>query len=245
MIIFGKTDTGVVRSNNQDSFRTVTKDEFSLCVVCDGMGGAAGGSTASNTACDAFVEKVFALLDEKGQNSEYTDILIESVKYANHKVYTLAKADKELSGMGTTLCAILTDGKKVYAVSVGDSRIYMFDRGEVLQISHDHSYVQVLVDSGAITKEESRTHPNKNIITRAIGTNEDVECDSYLMDFDADGFLLCTDGLTNYVSETDLKNYFGKYSSDIQNFADTLINHANSAGGSDNITVLLLISGKN
>ncbi len=245
MIIFGKTDTGVVRSNNQDSFRTVTKDGFSLCVVCDGMGGAAGGSTASNTACDAFVEKVFELIEENTKNTEYIDILIEAVKFANSKVYSLAKSDRELFGMGTTLCAILTDGKKVYAVSVGDSRIYMFKGGEAVQISHDHSYVQVLIDCGAITKEESRTHPNKNIITRAIGTNEEVECDSYFVNFDADGFLLCTDGLTNYVTETDLKEFFNTHSGDASHLADTLINHANNAGGSDNITVLLLISDKN
>ena len=245
MIIFGKTDTGVVRDNNQDSFRTVTKNGLSLCVVCDGMGGAAGGSTASNTACDAFVEKAFELIEENTENTEYADILTRAVKYANHKVYSLAKSDKELSGMGTTLCAILADGKKIYAVSVGDSRIYMFDGGEVFQISHDHSYVQVLVDSGAITKEEGRTHPNKNIITRAIGTNEDVECDSYLMNFDADGFLLCSDGLTNYVTENLLKEFFYTHSGDPSLLADSLINYANNAGGSDNITVLLLISDKN
>lgn len=245
MITFGKTDTGVVRSNNQDSFRIVTKDSFSLCVVCDGMGGAAGGSTASNTACDAFVEKVFELIDKNTQQAEYTDILVSAVNYANQTVYNLAKSDKELSGMGTTLCAILTDGKKLYAVSVGDSRIYMFSGGEVIQITHDHSYVQGLIDCGAITKEEGRTHPNKNIITRAIGTNKEVECDSYMMSFDADGFLLCTDGLTNYAAENDLKNYFDTHSKDPQALADALINHANSAGGSDNITVLLLISDKN
>ena len=110
--------------------------------------------------------------------------------------------------MGTTLCALLTDGEKTWGVSVGDSRIYMLKNNSLIQMSHDHSYVQILVDSGAITKEESRTHPQKNIITRAVGTNSEVECDSYVTDAGADGYLICSDGLTNYVTDDEIKKVF-------------------------------------
>jgi protein phosphatase len=240
--IYGQTDKGIVRDNNQDSFRTVSKDGLYLCVVCDGMGGAAGGSTASSTACDAFIENVFEKIEAKTDVNDYSDILEAAVSYANDTVYNLAKANKELSGMGTTICAILTDGKRAWAVSVGDSRIYMFKDGEIYQISHDHSNVQLLIDAGAITKEESKTHPQKNIITKAVGTSDSVECDSYLLDGMGDGFLICSDGLTNYVSDDELKELFGELSQSPETLACTLIDKANSAGGGDNITVLVIVS---
>lgn len=244
MKIFGKTDVGVVRDNNQDTFRIVTENGLSLCIVCDGMGGAAGGSTASNTACDAFVKKVFDSMAEKTSDSNLSDILINAVKYANNCVYTLAKEKKELSGMGTTLCAVVTDGKKMWAVSVGDSRIYMYEQNEIHQISHDHSYVQALIDCGAITKEEGRFHPQKNIITRAVGTSSDVDCDSYTLEQMPDGILICSDGLTNYVNEDELKEVFGQCADNTELIAATLIDKANAAGGGDNITVLVMLSNK-
>ena len=242
MRIFGKTDTGVVRDNNQDSFRSFNINGLSLCVVCDGMGGAAGGSTASNTACDAFSDKVFEGIAENNDINDYTDILVNAVNHANSTVFSLAEKNKELSGMGTTLCAVLTDGNKLWAVSVGDSRIYMYEKNELIQISHDHSYVQALIDCGAITKEESRFHPQKNIITRAVGTSLAVDCDSYVLSSVPEGILICSDGLTNYVTEAELKETFGQYSNNTELFADTLINKANAAGGGDNITVVIMMS---
>lgn len=242
MRIYGITDVGIIRDNNQDNFRIVSDNGLSLCVVCDGMGGAAGGFTASNTACDAFVSKVFDGIHCASSPDDYSEIMVEALKHANNTVFTLARTNKELSGMGTTLCAVLTDGSRAWTVSVGDSRIYMFKDGEAIQISHDHSYVQVLIDCGAITKEESRTHPRKNIITRAVGTNENVECDSMTLDPLPDGFLICSDGLSNYVTENDLKSVFSEHSQDEKLLADTLINMANAAGGSDNITAIVIIS---
>ncbi len=240
--IYGQTDTGKVRDNNQDSFRIVDIGKLTLGVVCDGMGGAAGGSTASNTACDEFVNKVRELITYSDKESTYEAALKTAVDFANSKVYAMANSNKELEGMGTTLCAVLTDGKKLWAVSVGDSRIYMFKGDETYQISHDHSYVQTLVDSGAITKEESRNHPNKNIITRAVGTQSTVECDSFVMDFTADGVLLCSDGLSNYATDSELNEMFRQYSCKEDELCISLIEHANNGGGSDNITALILIA---
>lgn len=244
MKIYGQTDKGMVRDNNQDSFRIVSKDELGLhlCIVCDGMGGAAGGSTASSTACDAFTEIVFEKIEKDTHIDDYIKILTDAVAYANEKVYSLAKANKELSGMGTTLCAILTDGKKAWAVSVGDSRIYLFNGSEAHQISHDHSYVQILIDCGAITKEESRSHPQKNIITRAVGTSDSVECDFYTLNDIGNGFIICSDGLTNYVSDEELKETFTKLSCNPEILTGALIDKANTAGGGDNITVLAIVS---
>ena len=240
MKIYGKTDTGVVRDNNQDSFKIITKYNLSLCIVCDGMGGAAGGSTASNTACEAFAEYVFERIPEGPES--FSEILEAAVSYANHKVYTLSKERRDLAGMGTTLCAILTDNKKIWGVSVGDSRIYMLKSNQLIQISHDHSYVQVLVDSGAITKEEGRTHPKKNIITRAVGTSSSVECDSYVTETLADAYLICSDGLTGFVTDEEIRSVFGEYPENPEKIADTLVDMANTAGGGDNITVLIMIS---
>lgn len=240
MKLYGKTDVGKIRQTNQDSFQIVHIDDLWLGVVCDGMGGAAGGSTASATACRKFVYETALRLNEcGGDKTRYEEILCAALDAANAEVYGLSLADESLSGMGTTLCAALTDGKRLWALSVGDSRIYLFRDGEIMQLSHDHSYVQALVDSGTITPAESRVHPQKNIITRAVGTQESVECDSFVMDFHMDGLLLCSDGLTNYVSDDELNRRFWQNTT-LEQLADVYIDAANHAGGGDNITVLLL-----
>lgn len=243
MRIFGQTDTGKVRDNNQDSFRIANlSDKLRLAVVCDGMGGAAGGSTASNTACDEFVKTVHDFLQKNPDEDDFVMALTSGVEAANDKVYTMSRNAKDLEGMGTTLCAVLTDGHRLWAVSVGDSRIYMFKNDKVFQISHDHSYVQILIDSGAITKEESLTHPNKNIITQAVGTQSAIEYDTYVMDFDMSGLLLCSDGLSNYVHEDELNEIFRLYCQKEEELTGELIKCANNAGGADNITALIIIA---
>ncbi len=238
MKMFGKSDIGKVRGTNQDSFRIVKINKMYLCVVCDGMGGAAGGSTASDAACEEFVSSMALKINESG-SGEYEKMLIESIDEANRKVYEMSQEDKELSGMGTTLCAILTDGKKVWASSVGDSRIYAFSKGGIFQISHDHSYVQALIDSGTITVDESKNHPNKNIITRAVGTQPTIECDTFVLDFDAQGYLICSDGLTNYISDNELNEIFLQ-NNDAQDIVNEYIERANAAGGGDNVTVIVI-----
>lgn len=244
MRIYGKTHIGMVRENNQDSFKIKNNGELFLCVVCDGMGGAAGGSVASSTACEVFTDKFFSLVNENPTTDNYCTLLEEAVSHANTELFNLAQKDKNLQGMGTTLCSVATDGKKVNAISIGDSRIYMINDGELIQISHDHSYVQALVDCGAITKDESVSHPQKNIITRAVGTSMVTECDCFNLDFTADGFLICSDGLTNYVPDEILKKIIGENFDDIEKLTDTLIKQANDNGGGDNITVLVILKDK-
>ena len=244
MKIYGQTDVGRVRNNNQDRFAIEHTENLEIGVVCDGMGGAAGGSTASSIACETFLQSVKDKIDSGVTPEEYESVLIRAVEDANEKVYSVSKSDKELEGMGTTLCAFLTDGKTLWAVSIGDSRIYMFSDGEIHQISHDHSYIQVLIDSGAITKEEIRNHPNKNIITKAVGTQKDVECDSFVMPYSMDGLLLCSDGLTNYVTDSELNELFGQYSKEAEKLVKFYIDKANEGGGGDNITALVCVNDK-
>ncbi|MBP5245154.1 MAG: Stp1/IreP family PP2C-type Ser/Thr phosphatase [Clostridia bacterium] len=240
MKIVGKSDIGKVRVTNQDSFKIVKINKLYLCVVCDGMGGVAGGSTASNAASEEFVCSMALKINKAGQSgSDYEKMLIESVDAANKKVYEMSGENAELSGMGTTLCALLTDGKKVWASSVGDSRIYAFAKGGIYQVSHDHSYVQALIDNGTITADESKTHPNKNIITRAVGTQPTVECDTFVFDFDASGYLICSDGLTNYISDGELNEIFLQ-NNEAEEVADEYIRRANEKGGGDNITVIVI-----
>ncbi len=241
---FGITDVGCVRLSNQDCFRTErmtdpeSQKEYLLLVVCDGMGGANGGETASLLACDTFVE----CIAENSSRPDKSALLTEAVHKANTAVFSAANANKELIGMGTTLCAALIDTAdgSIYAVSVGDSRIYLYARHALVQLSHDHSYVQALVDSGAITKDESRVHPNKNIITRAVGTRSSVECDSFLLKLDdIDGLLLCSDGLTGFVSDEDCCECFEE-NRDAEKIAVRLAEKAKMGGGGDNITAVVL-----
>lgn len=244
MTYFGLTDVGCVRQNNQDYFRIDTFGSYTLFTVCDGMGGAAGGSTASKTACDTFVHSVEqALCDTNAiSNQRLLHALSTALSDANCAVFSLASAEKSLAGMGTTLCAVLvseTERKRLCAVSVGDSRIYLFKNGTIAQLSHDHSYVQALIDNGTITADESKNHPNKNIITRAVGTADSVEGDCFLLDFDADGVLLCSDGLTNFVSDSELNARFMQYTN-AEEAVNTLIEDAKKAGGGDNITAILV-----
>ena len=233
----GKTDVGLKRNNNQDCFGICEiNDDAVLMVVCDGMGGAAGGSEASTLACDVFTEHVrenFAASDCKSK------LLLEAQMKANEAVCEKAEKVSGLDGMGTTIVAALYDGKKYTCLWVGDSRIYALTKGAIKQISHDHSFVQALVDSGNITSEEAKTHPNRNIITKAIGTMKDVEGDvCEFPDSELDGILLCSDGLCGYVEEEricDICNNEG----DACKCVEKLVLAANAAGGSDNITVIV------
>ncbi|MGI6197430.1 MAG: Stp1/IreP family PP2C-type Ser/Thr phosphatase [Eubacteriales bacterium] len=243
MNYFGSTDIGCVRQNNQDYFRIDPFGTHTLFTVCDGMGGAAGGAAASKLACDVFAHAVEKTLSESEKISDQTLLhaLSAALSEANQAVFSLANAEKTLAGMGTTLCAVLvsgTDSSRLCAVSVGDSRIYLFKDEKITQLSHDHSYVQALVDNGTITPDESKNHPNKNIITRAVGTTDAVEGDCFLLDFDADGFLLCSDGLTGFVSDDELNARFRQYTN-AEETVKALIDDAKRAGGGDNITAVL------
>ena len=199
---FGNTDIGLKRETNEDSFYTGYIDEKRLlCVVCDGMGGANGGSDASGTAVEIFTDYV----RNNAAGADIAEVLDKAVKSANDGILKKAAEHPELFGMGTTLVAALFDGDKIYFASIGDSRIYVYADKALYQLSHDHSYVQSLVDSGQITAEQAKSHPNRNIITKALGTADDAKADLFVLDAQPiGGVLLCSDGLCGYADESDI-----------------------------------------
>ncbi len=236
---FGMTDIGLKRSTNQDGFYAgyIDKDTLVIC-VCDGMGGVAGGKEASRIALSSFSDSLRT--QSQKHNKDMSQMLVHSIIKANNDVFCTAKGNKELSGMGTTLvCAVLRDDK-VYFASIGDSRIYVYSKGTFAQLSHDHSYVQTLVDSGQITKEQAKVHPNRNIITKALGTNESVQPDIFVMPTEAvQKILLCSDGLCGYVEHEKIRELVCSDMSS-EDCVINCISHALDAGGPDNITAAVL-----
>ena len=236
---YGITDVGLKRSNNQDCFEICeTSDGLVLMVVCDGMGGAAGGSEASTLAVDTFISYAKEHLD-KVEKEEYLDVLQSALHDANKLVCEKAKNSKELEGMGTTLVCALYDGESYYCIWVGDSRIYALDNSGICQISHDHSFVQNLLDSGRITKEEAKQHPNRNIITKAVGIDDGILGDVCTLHAEnIRGVLLCSDGLCGYVPEEVIAETLNA-KENIEECCAELVKLANDSGGFDNITVAL------
>ena len=234
---YGITDVGLKRSNNQDCFEICeTLGGLVLMVVCDGMGGAAGGSEASTLAMTTFISYAKEHLD-KVAKEEYLDVLQSALYDANKFVCEKAKNSKELEGMGTTLVCAAYDGESYYCIWVGDSRIYALDDGGICQISHDHSFVQNLIDSGRITKDEAKQHPNRNIITKAVGIDKEISGD--VCRFSAEnvkGVLLCSDGLCGYVPEDVIEETLNA-KENIEECCAELVKLANESGGLDNITV--------
>ncbi len=237
----GCTDIGTARKNNQDTFRINETDSCCYAVVCDGMGGANGGSTASALAADVFARTLHSKLKKKKiplTSGDLRRIMINALEEANRAVFELASSDAELEGMGTTLVAFLDikDGKTA-VINIGDSRIYALKDGKLSQISKDHSFVQYLIDSGAITREEAKNHPNRNIILRAVGISEEAEGDIFFVD-GYDLLLMCTDGLTNILTEDEIIALLCD-ETDMDSKCRNLVSLANSKGAGDNITVVI------
>lgn len=252
---YGITDVGSRRTENQDCFGIYTVTESTtLCVVCDGMGGHAGGATASGTARDVFVKSVCETLNGNTNGSEgeahfslpfFRHALERGASTANSAVRAAAGNEESLAGMGTTLVALLIcEGVGGYFVNVGDSRMYDVTRDSIKQLTRDHSYVQHLVDLGQMSAEEARVSPVRNVITRAVGIDDAVRPDLKSVDISlpADGkrwFLLCTDGLSGCVGD-DIIHTVITDDGTLKEKAEGLVELANAAGGPDNITALLV-----
>ncbi len=260
MILNGKTDVGLKRATNQDTFaaQPVCPGVY-LGLVCDGMGGTNGGNIASVLARDTFCSQIqtfFRQLRLAGKQpqrvgaGDYSALLAHSVVKANRAVFERAQQDAELRGMGTTLVAALVVGNHVHVVNVGDSRLYLMSGGELSQVTRDHSLVQHLLDTGKITQEEAKNYPNKNMITRAVGIEKRIEADILSVDLtgcDEAVLLLCSDGLSGFVSDegihTLLQAHFRPELRDAaaaDRMVQTLIDTANANGGGDNITAVLM-----
>jgi PPM family protein phosphatase len=225
----GRTDAGRVRRRNEDAFVL----DPPLFAVADGMGGAQAGEVASRLAAAAFREYHDA---DRLEPAERVEAII---KEANRRIYERARTDAEVSGMGTTVtAAILTNGR-VSIGHVGDSRAYRVREGELERLTEDHSLVADLMRSGRLTPEEADAHPQRSVITRALGTDADVDVDTVTVDVEpGDLFLLCSDGLTTMVPEDDILRIV-QDAGTLDEIARTLVRAANSGGGEDNITVVL------
>ena len=238
MKLYGMTDIGKKRKENQDCFGYKELCGMTLLVVCDGMGGARGGAVASKLALDSFISICQRDLSDDLNDRQIMTILSLAVSEANAAVFQLANENKELSGMGTTLVSALVTENNIFITNVGDSRAYTVVSDQFEQVSHDHSYVQLLVDMGTITPEEAETHPDKNIITKSVGTSESIKADVDILESDRPSYiLLCSDGLSGMVNKSDIKNIITS-TDDINTKVEKLVALANQNGGEDNITVL-------
>ncbi len=233
----GLTHTGMVRKDNQDAFinRHEPNSMFVLAVA-DGMGGHKAGDIAS--ACTAReLDSFFAMWDKEDYFNK-TEQIKDLIKHINRNLYRMANQNEDYDGMGTTLTMLIANNKKAHIYQVGDSRAYLID-DNITQITKDHSLVQFMVDSGQITSEEAAQHPSKNVITRALGTDEDVEIDIYEIQLNpTDRILLCSDGLTDELQIDEIQTIV-KSEKSLRKAVYKLIEAANKNGGHDNVTAVL------
>ena len=240
--VFGASDVGRRRSSNQDCFSIVNLSDGSVCaVVCDGMGGAAGGNIASTLARDTVINQISASYNEKMNDRSIKAMLESAVAAANIAVFDKAVSDSTLAGMGTTAVVALIRSDTLYIAHVGDSRAYIVSKNVengISQITTDHSIVQMMVESGQITEEEARIHPKRNIITRAIGVSDSVRYDFNILRLSGgDRLLICSDGLTNFMQNNIITDIVNENSP--KDAVKLLIDGANDAGGGDNITAVV------
>lgn len=233
------SDRGRLRENNEDSSLAKEIGEFTLLILADGMGGHKGGETASRTAISEIYSILSEELSEKMLPGQIMLLLSDAVEKANEKLFSLAKEDAELSGMGTTCDICLVFKGTAYIAHVGDSRVYRIsESGDSQKLTKDHSLVEFMLESGTITPEEAATHPQKNIILRALGIEKQVEADiSHVKLRKGDTLLLCSDGLTNMLDEETVFKTVTE-ETDPEKSALKLVSLANEAGGTDNITVI-------
>ena len=235
------TDPGCVRPQNQDAYLIEQLDDrCTVCVVCDGMGGAKSGNVASAMAVEVFAQEIRASW-RPGMSREDTDNMLRcAVKLVNFAVYDQAGQFVDFAGMGTTLVAALVEGKSATVVNVGDSRAYHVSAEGIRVVTQDHSIVQLMVDRGELTQEEARLYPGKNLITRAIGTDATVECDLFHLELERDdSILLCTDGLSNLVDEQEIL-FEVVHDEQRDDCCRRLLDIALNRGAPDNVTCLLL-----
>ncbi len=240
MLITGKTDIGAVRSKNEDAFDYGTlPDGTSWAIVCDGMGGVHGGKVASTAAIEMVSDKIKKCYNPLMSVTSIENLLLSSITTANVNVFDRGVYDSSLKGMGTTVVAAVVKNGEACIAHVGDSRAYIIQDNEIKQITKDHSLVQEMLDKGQITKAEFENNPIKNIITRAMGVDEDIDIDfDYVSLNEGESLLLCTDGLSGLVNDKRILEIY--QTTEFDSLAQKYIDEANSKGGNDNITVVIM-----
>ena len=231
-----QTDQGKSRTSNEDSYAASVRKKFFL--VADGMGGHAAGEIASQIAAST-MEDLMTGADAGSGSAEQA--LLDAAQGANARVFESQTEDPQLSGMGSTLTALALRDSRYFIAHVGDSRAYLHRDGALEQLTRDHSLVWHLYESGMLRKEELSSHPQKNLITRSVGPHPHIEVDLERGDArEGDVFLLCSDGLTDVVSDETIRTVLGDATQSPQQMCDKLVNLANDAGGPDNITAVVV-----
>ena len=240
MQIWGLTDPGNIRSQNQDAYNIVEfGHDRALMIVCDGMGGAKSGNVASSMAAEAFVAEARRSQRLALSVERVKQILLGALELANKAVYEHAKLGDEYSGMGTTLVAAFLLKNTAVVINVGDSRAYHFSAQGVHQVTRDHSIVELMVQRGELTPEQAKTYPGKNLITRAVGTEPEVEGDLYVQELHKDDcLLLCSDGLSNEMDDQEIL-FEVVHGMKKSTCCERLLSIAKNRGAPDNVTVVL------
>lgn len=239
MKVYYETNKGLMRENNEDNFIVEESERYNLYAVADGMGGHKAGEVASSIA----IETIRDIFVKSSSNADFKApaFIIESIEAANKKVREEALCKDECSGMGTTITMAVIDLEFniVYIANVGDSRAYLIKDNEIIQITEDHTYVHELLRDGRITIEESKRHPKRNVITRAVGSEEYVQADIFEIELSNDDIiLLCTDGLTTHLTDEEILSIIKEFG--CAESVQRLIKLANDNGGTDNITIIIV-----
>jgi protein phosphatase len=240
MKIIAKTDIGLVRSTNEDTYTYITKDENNfIAFVCDGMGGHLGGSYASSKTVE-FINNAYEQLDPTKPIRNIGVWLFDVLQQANDYILEQALTNENLKGMGTTVTGVIMFNGELYYAHIGDSRIYQYNENELEQITTDHTYVNTLLLNGLITLKQARKHPKRHILTNALGIKRQVSVDiGQIKIKENDKFLICSDGLYNMIDGKKLHKVLTE-NIDIEFKMNLLKDKALAAGGLDNITMILL-----
>lgn len=236
-----KTDVGKVRTTNEDSLY-VSKNKYGdvIAIVADGMGGHNAGDIASRVTVSK-IGKKWAVTDSIKNASSAKKWLSNEIKNVNQHILTHSQNEQILNGMGTTVVIAIVLSDKTIIANVGDSRAYALVNDRFIQVTHDHTLVNELLDKGKITKEEASIHPQKNVLMQAVGTSRVLKIDFFELTNDYDALLLCSDGLTNTVTDREISNVL--LNNSIVDAVEKLVDKANYNGGYDNISVAILKAG--
>lgn len=242
---FYLTDPGIVRSHNEDSV-TIVENMLGehMLIVADGMGGHRAGEIASGIAVEHLSER-FKALSSIGSKLDAINWLDENVAIINAEIIKYANSNPECMGMGTTLVvAILTDDFLIFG-NIGDSSGFVMKNRKLHKVTKDHTFVNVLVESGELTEDEAQNHPKKNVLMRALGASDKQELDKFAVETDVDAIVLCSDGLTNMLSVEQIESVLNDEELDIETKLKKLVRKCNSRGGTDNISVAYLVKESN
>ncbi len=232
----GITDIGKIKQTNQD--KICLFPQWNIFVVADGMGGHAGGGVASGIAVDT-IYRYF--LESRDSNLLPSERLLSAIRESNLEIAGKGASDKKYLGMGTTIVALLIDGITAHVAHVGDSRAYIIRDAGIRQITSDHSLVNQYIGNGLITKEQTKGHPLKNVLTRALGMSGNIDIDVNSLQIEPDDiFILCSDGLTNMIEDEDILNTIISCRDDIPLACSSLVDLANNKGGEDNVSVVIV-----